>query len=209
MVMPPPTQGVEPPSQFGDWLSGTARQVVPLSFTPKRFSVTEISTFEKYICSVEELVHLCEWVVDFVRRAGQDGDTALAFDKWTGELGLLYVFEELERVGKETLIDSSADLVEIADGWKRLARVGIVEPDLPPQLTKRVIHLDTRIRELTEEVTKREDNELIARLLTRVGRHRPLSPAEKIRLSDAIRRRVQVRSTPSERRSDWYGDNAR
>ncbi|MCY4022507.1 MAG: hypothetical protein OXF32_03590 [Anaerolineaceae bacterium] len=169
--------------------------------------MTEISTFENYICSVEELTDLCEWIVDFVRRAGQDDDTALAFDKWTGELGLLYVFEELKRVGTETLIDSSADLVEIADGWKSLARVRIVEPDLPPQLAKRVIHLDTRIRELTEEVNRQHDNDLVARLLMRIGRQRELTLDEQFRLADAVRLDWKVKEEPSVRRADWYGDD--
>ncbi len=80
---------------------------------------------------------------------------------------------------------------------------------LPPEIAERVRQLETRLRELEEAGTPREDNEVVARLLISIGNYRPLTGAEKIRLSDAIRRRVQVRSTPSERRSDWYGDDGR
>lgn len=81
--------------------------------------------------------------------------------------------------------------------------------ELPPELAERVKQLETRLQELEEAGTPREDNEVVARLLISIGEYRPLTPAEKIRLSDAIRRRVQVRSTPSERRADWYGADGR
>jgi len=74
---------------------------------------------------------------------------------------------------------------------------------------KRVRQLDARVKKLTRLITKREDNELISRLLIRVGNHRPLTAAEKIRLSDAVRMKVKYRIEPSARREDWYGDNAR
>ena len=81
--------------------------------------------------------------------------------------------------------------------------------ELPPELAEHVKQLETRLQELEEAGTPREDNEVVARLLVSIGNYRPLTAAEKIRLSDAIRVKVKYRIEPSERRQDWYGDNAR
>jgi len=81
--------------------------------------------------------------------------------------------------------------------------------ELPPELVERVKQLETRLRELEEAGTPREDNEVVARLLISIGNYRPLTGAEKIRLSDAVRMKVKYRIEPSVRRQDWYGDNAR
>ena len=144
MAVQPLTQGIELPAQFGKWLSETAGQCARPTSRPERFTAGEISWFEKYIRSVENLAGQCEWFVDFARQAGQDDDTARVFDEWTDEFGLLGVFNELERIGVAKLINLSADLVEIAEGWKRQARAGVIEPDLPPQLAERVARLDKR-----------------------------------------------------------------
>ena len=81
--------------------------------------------------------------------------------------------------------------------------------ELPPELVERVKQLETRLQELEEAGTPREDNKVVARLLVSIGNYRPLTAAEKIRLSDAVRVKVKYRIEPSERRQDWYGDNAR
>ena len=81
--------------------------------------------------------------------------------------------------------------------------------EMPPELAERVKQLETRLQELEEAGTPREDNEVVARILIAIGEYRPLSPAEKIRLSDAVRMHVKVRNDPSERRADWYGDDGR
>ena len=81
--------------------------------------------------------------------------------------------------------------------------------ELPPHLAEQVAQLEARLRELEEAGTPREDNEVVARLLISIGNLRPLTTAEKIRLSDAIRMKVKVRAEPSERRADWYGADGR
>lgn len=81
--------------------------------------------------------------------------------------------------------------------------------ELPPELARRVKQLETRLQELEEAGTPREDNEVVARLLISIGEYRPLSPAEKIRLSDAVRMKVKYKVEPSIRRADWHGDNVR
>ena len=85
----------------------------------------------------------------------------------------------------------------------------IQDVELPPELAKRVKQLETRLQELEEAGTPREDNEVVARLLISIGNYRPLTGAEKIRLSDAVRMKVEYKTEPSERRADWYGDNGR
>ena len=62
---------------------------------------------------------------------------------------------------------------------------------------------------MTEEVTKKHDNDLVARLLMRVGKQRQLTLAEQFRLADAVRLDWKVKNQPSVRRADWYGDDGR
>ncbi len=209
MVMPPVTQGVEPPTQFGEWLSETARQITRPTLRPKKFTATEISAFEKYIGSVGNMAELWQLFVDFVRRAGQDDEAALAFENWTREFGLLAAFNELELIGAARLVDYAADLIEIVDGWHRMADAGLIEPDLPRQLAERVAHLDSLIRNLTEEITRQYDNDLVARLLMRIGKQRQLTLDEQLRLADAVSLDWKVKEEPSLRRADWYGADGR
>ena len=209
MVLQQATKGVELPPQFGELLAETSTGLPGRNYKPKQMK-QEISRFKKDIDESEQLVNFAlVGFVEFVRDAGQDDDAARKFDKWMDDLDIARAFAMYEKMVVPGLKERAAILRKVVEGWNRLADAGLIEPDLPPQLAERVAQLETRISELTEEITKEEDNELVARLLIRVGNHRPLSPAEKIRLSDAIRRRVQVRSTPSERRADWYGADGR
>ncbi len=209
MVMQQATQETALPPQFGEWLAETTTGLPGRKHKARQMK-QEISRFERDIEESEQLVNFAlVGFVELVRQAGQDDDAARKFDEWTDDLDLAQTLAMYEEMVVPGLKERASILHKIVGGWHRMADAGLIEPDLPPQLTERAAQLDTCIRELTAEITKREDNELITRLLIRVGNHRPLSPAEKIRLSDAIRRRVQVRSTPSERRSDWYGDDGR
>lgn len=70
------------------------------------------------------------------------------------------------------------------------------------------VHYEQLI-ELVEQLSEEQQNDLIARLLTRQAQHRPLSVDEKIRLLDAMKLDVAVREEPSVRRVDWYGDDGR
>ena len=81
--------------------------------------------------------------------------------------------------------------------------------ELSPELAERVKQLETRLLELEEAGTPREDNEVVARLLISIANYRPLTGTEKIRLSDAVRMKVEFRTEPSIYREDWYGDNGR
>ena len=173
--------------------------------------VTEmVSEFEGDVTFSEQLIGFSlDSFVTLIQQAGQDDDEAHAFDVWADGQDLAEVFETYERVLVPLLKEHGAVLRKVVKGWNRRAKAGELEPDLPPKLAKRVKRLDTRINKLTRQITKSEDNELIARLLIRVAKHRPLSGAEKIRLSDAVRMKVKYKIEPSERREDWYGDNAR
>ena len=208
MALQPVTQGFEPPPRFGDLLAATAQQTSHPALLSAQIAEA-FAGYEKVLRKAENLTGQFETVVEFARQAGQDDETARAFDQWTETYGPAGFFDACEKTLAPGLKRYAANFNKHVEGWQRIAAAGVIGPELPMQLVERITQLDARIRELTPLVTRREDNELIARLLTRVGRHRPLSPAEKIRLSDAIRRRVQVRSTPSERRSDWYGDDGR
>ena len=172
--------------------------------------VEEISRFEQDIQNSEQLVDATlAGFVEFVREAGQDDDTAHKFDEWTAEFDLAQTLAMCEEKMIPGLKEHAAILRKVVKGWKRQAKAGVVEPDLPPKLAKRVKRLDARVKELAAEITKKHDNDLVARLLIRVANHRPLSAAEKIRLSYAAMINVTVVNQPSLRRSDWYGDDGR
>ena len=70
------------------------------------------------------------------------------------------------------------------------------------------VHYEQLI-ELVEQLSAEQQNDLIARLLTRQAQQRPLSVDEKIRLLDAMKLDVAIREEPSVRRVDWYGDDGR
>ena len=169
-----------------------------------------ISRFEQDIQNSEQLVDATlAGFVEFVREAGQDDDTAHNFDEWTAEFDLAQTLAMCEEKMIPGLKEHAAILRKVVKGWNRRAKAGEVEPDLPPKLAKRVKRLDARVKELAAEITKKHDNDLVARLLIRVANHRPLSAAEKIRLSYAAMINVTVVNQPSLRRSDWYGDDGR
>ena len=169
-----------------------------------------ISRFEQDIQNSEQLVDATlAGFVEFVREAGQDDDTAHKFDEWTAEFDLAQTLAMCEEKMIPGLKEHAAILRKVVKGWNRRAKAGEVEPDLPPKLAKRVKRLDARVKELAAEITKKHDNDLVARLLIRVANHRPLSAPEKIRLSYAAMINVTVVNQPSLRRSDWYGDDGR
>ncbi len=209
MVMQQTTQETALPPQFGEWLAETTTGLPGRKHKARQMK-QEISRFERDLEESEQLVNFAlVGFVEFVRQAGQDDDAARKFDEWTDDLDLAQALAMYEEMVVPGLKERAAILSRVIEGWHHLADAGLIEPDLPPQLAERAAQLDARISELTEEVTKREDNELVTRLLIRVGKHRPLSPAEKIRLSDAVRMHVKVRNDPSVRRADWYGDDGR
>ena len=146
---------------------------------------------------------------EFVRDAGQDDDAACKFDNWTDDLDLAQTFAAYEEKLVPPLRERAAILRKIVDGWHRMADAGLIAPDLPTQLTERVAQLDERINELTEEITRPHDNDLVARLLMRVGKQRKLTLDEQFRLVDAVRLDWKVKEQPSLRRADWYGDDGR
>ncbi|MDE0327640.1 MAG: hypothetical protein OXI78_00955 [Anaerolineaceae bacterium] len=231
MAVQPLIQRTEPPRQFGEllaeaptrlsehnsvavqefqrFINGAATKSRRRSNPP--IQVTElVSRFERDVSDSEQLVDFgLVGFVKFVRDAGQDDDAARRFDDWTDDLDLAQAFAAYEEKVVPGLKERATILRKVVKGWKRRARAGEIEPDLPPKLARRVKRLDTRINRLTRQITKREDNELIARLLIRVGNHRPLSGAEKIRLSDAVRMKVKFKTEPSVRRADWYGADGR
>ena len=231
MVMQQETQEVEPPRQFGVLLTeaparlsqqnNTAVQQFEAmlnyaaaksrhqSKTPIQVA-DKIPAFEGNVATGEFLVNVfLGSFVNLVHQAAQDDERAHAFDVWADGQDLAIAFDTYERTVVPLYKESTAILRKVVKGWNRRAKAGELEPGLPPELARRVEQLDKRIRKLTRQITKKEDNELIARLLIRVGNHRPLTAAEKIRLSDAVRVKVKYKIEPSERRADWYGDNAR
>ncbi len=178
--------------------------------TPPLQMAEKIPEFERDVAKGEHLIDVYLGIfVNIVREAAQSDENARAFDVWADGQDLAEVLETYENKVVPLYKQNAAILRKVVKGWKRGARAGKIEPDLPPELAKRVKRLDTRINRLTRQITKREDNELIARLLIRVARHRPLSGAEKIRLSDAVRVKVKYKIEPSIHREDWHGDNVR
>ena len=173
--------------------------------------VTElVAQFEEDVSGFEKYVNVgLDGFVEFVRQAGLNDDVALKFDNWTMNFDLAQTFTMFEEQLAPHIKAQSAYLRKIVGDWNRRATTGEIKPDLPTELARRVAQLDARVKKLTRLIAKREDNDLISRLLIRVGRRRPLTAAEKIRLSDAVRMKVKYRIEPSARREDWYGDNAR
>ena len=55
---------------------------------------------------------------------------------------------------------------------------------------------------------KRKMDEVADRLI-QISQRRELTVAEKLRLSDAVRLKVKVKSMPSVNREDWYGEDGR
>lgn len=172
----------------------------------------KIARFEEDVRDSEQLVEATlAGFVEFVRQAGQDDDAARKIVEWADELDrdLAEIFNSYEEKLFPALKERAAILSRVIEGWHHLADAGLIEPDLPPQLAERVAQLDARISELTEEVTKSYDNDLVARLLMRVGKQRKLTLEEQFRLADAVTLEWKVLNEPSLRRADWYGDDGR
>lgn len=205
MVMQRATQAAELPPQFGELLAETSIGLPGRKYKPKQMK-QEISRFKKDIDESEQLVNFAlVGFVEFVRDAGQDDDAARKFDKWMDDLDIARAFAMYEKMVVPGLKERAAILRKVVEGWNRLADAGLIEPDLPPQLAERVAQLDTRISELTGEVTKKYDNDLVARLLMRIGKQRTLTLDEQLRLADAVTLEWKVINEPSLRRADWYG----
>ncbi len=225
------THATELPPHFGEWLENATTSLSPCKdeawqeLTGTNPQLAAKSTQEsastilltEMAAQFDEDVTGCEIYIDtgldsfveFVRQAGMDDDIALKFDTWTVNLDLAQTFTVFEEQLAPRIKGQTAFLLKVVGDWNRRAEAGEIKPDLPKELARRVTELDARVRKLTRQITKRENNELIARLLIRVGNHRPLTAAEKIRLSDAVRMKVKYRIEPTARREDWYGDNAR
>ena len=186
MVMQTGTQGSQMPGQFGEWLAEATTGLPDWKYKPRQMK-QEISRFEKDIETSEKLINatLVNFV-EFVRQAGQDDDAARKFDKWTDDYDLAETLVMCEEKIIPGMSEHAEILRKIVDGWHRMADAGLIEPDLPTHLTERVVQLDERIRDLTEQVTRKHDNDLIARLLMRVGKQRQLTLAEQLRLADAV-----------------------
>ncbi|MCY3917267.1 MAG: hypothetical protein OXG49_14765 [Chloroflexi bacterium] len=231
MAVQQETQEIEMPPHFGEWLVKATANLSQrkdeaweeLAETPPHAAaksaqksdtpipITEMVTqFEGDVTRCEEYINTgIVGFVEFVRQAGLDDDVALKFDNWTVDLDLAQTFTMIEEQLAPHIKAQTAFLRSIAGDWHRRARAGEIMPDLPQELAERVSQLDACVKMLTRQVSKRENNELIARLLIRVGNHRPLTAAEKIRLSDAVRTKVKYRTEPPAHREDWYGDNVR
>ncbi len=172
-------------------------------------AISNIRQFEREIDLAEHSLDRAEGIVEFVKQAGFNDEEAAKFDKWTGEVGPVEAINCFVKLVEDDLESFVSNLTEIVGEWNHLASEGLLEPALPTSLVKRVQNLEGRTGTLVTELGKQEDNELVARLLIRVGNHRPLTGAEKIRLSDAVRIRVQFKTEPSIYREDWYGEDGR
>ena len=202
-------QTKSPVQQFEEMLNDAAarssrRTILPVPVSEK------IPQFEIDITEGEQLVNFALVnFVEFVRRGGQDDEVARAFDNWANGWDLAEGFDTYESEVVPGLRGLAAIFRAIVNGWHRRAAAGEVEPDLPQALARRATQLDAHVKKLTRQITKRRNNEMIARLLIRIANHRPLSSAEKIRLSDAVRLNVKVKTMPSVSREDWYSDDGR
>ena len=207
MALQPLTQLPELSAHCEQLLSAVTRKKPRRKDRPLQLA-EEISRFERDIRNSEQLVAATlAGFVEFVRQAGQDDATARKFDQWTADFDLAQTLAMCEEKMIPGLRQHAAILRKVARGWKRQAKAGVAEPDLPPKLAKRVKRLDARVKELAAEVTKKHDNDLVARLLMRVGKQRQLTLAEQFRLADAVSLDWKVKEEPSLRRADWYGDD--
>lgn len=208
MVAQALTQETAPP-QFGEWLAEATTGLPARHHKPRRLK-QELSRLEKDVDESEQLVNVVlVGFVDFVREAGQDDDAARRFDAWADGMDLAQALAAYEEKLVPGLKERAAILRKTVAGWRRLADAGLIEPDLPPQLAERVARLDALINKLTEEITRLYDNDLVARLLMRIGKQRKLTLDEQFRLVDAVRLDWKVKNEPSVRRADWYGDDGR
>ena len=225
------TKGTERLPQFGVWLEEAcargSRQDSPavqgfneilINESAKSFRRTnppiqmaeKIPELESDVANSEQLINRYLGIfVNLIREAAQSDENARAFDVWADGQDLAEVFESYEEKLVPLWKTHAEIFRKIVKGWNRRAAAGEIEPDLPPRLTIRVAHLDLHIRTLTEQVTKKHDNDLVARLLMRIGKQRELSLAEQFRLVDAVRLNWKVKEEPSVRRADWYGDDGR
>ena len=211
MVMQSVTQGIEPPAPFGTLLSASAQQTPRPSLIPTQLAeaAEALAGYEKILRKAEGLTSQMEVIVEFARQAGQDDETACAFDQWTETYGPAGFFDACEETLTPGLNRYAANFNKDVEGWQRIAAAGVIGPELPLQLAERIVQLDARIKKLTKEVTKKYDNDLVARLLMRIGKQRQLTLAEQFRLVDAVRLDWKVKEEPSVRRADWYGDDGR
>lgn len=207
MALQPLTQLPELTGHCVDLLSDVTRKR-PRKKGKARQMAKNIPRFEQDVRNSERLVEATlAGFVEFVREAGQDDDAARRFDEWTADFDLAQTLAMCEEKMIPGLKENVAILRKVVKGWKRRAKAGELEPDLPPKLAKRVKRLDTRVRDLTEEITKKYDNDLVARLLMRVGKQRKLTVDEQLRLADSVTLEWKVKEQPSLRRADWYGDD--
>lgn len=209
MALQPLTQLPETSGHFEDLLADVTKKRSRKKDRPRQMA-EKIARFEEDVSNSERLVEATlAGFVDFVREAGQDDDAARRFDEWTAEFDLTQTLAMCEEKMIPGLKEHAAILRKVARGWKRRAKAGDIEPELPPKLAKRVKRLDARIKGLTDEITKQHDNDLVARLLMRIGKQRQLTLDEQLRLVDAVRLDWKVKEEPSVRRADWYGDDGR
>ena len=171
--------------------------------------ISNIHQFEQEICRSEHSLDLAEGFVEFVRQAGLHNAEAVKFDEWTGEVGPVEAIDSIVNLADNYLDAHINNLKEVVTGWNQLVRARIPEPAMPAELMKRVDKLEVRAGILAVELGKQHDNELIARLLTRISTHRKLTVDETLRLFDAVAVDVTVKEMPSVRRADWYGDDGR
>jgi hypothetical protein len=66
-----------------------------------------------------------------------------------------------------------------------------------------------KLVELVKQLSKAQQKDLIARLLTEQAQNRLLTAEEKIQLLDAAQLDNAVYEEPSVRREDWYADDGR
>ena len=172
-------------------------------------AISNIRQFEREIRLAEHSLDRAEGVVEFVKQAGLHDDEAVKFDEWTGEVGPVEAIHSFVKLVENDLESYISNLTEIVAEWNHLASEGLLEPAMPAELMKRVDKLEVRAGILAVELGKQHDNELIARLLTRISTHRKLTVDETLRLFDAVAVDVTVKEMPSVRRADWYGDDGR
>ena len=179
---------------------------------PERKPVTTISNirqFEQEVRLAEYSLDRAEGVLDFVKQAGQHDAEAVKFDEWTGDVGPVEAIDSFVKLVDTYLETYIKNLTEVVAGWNHLAKARILEPAMPDTLVQRVERLESRAATFIAELGKAHDNDLVARLLMRIGKQRKLTLDEQFRLVDAVRLDWKVKEEPSVRRADWYGDDGR
>ena len=154
----------------------------------------------------EDIAASVKSFVERIRQAGMDDKKAREFDELTVNPDLSKVMEIYKREYVAVAREQIRNLLKRVECWPNDPNSRPLKDSAPNPLVWRIVQLDVRLNEWTDELYRDHNNVLVMRLFTRVARHRPLTIAEKLRLDDAAKLDWKVKVQPSVHREDWYDE---